>query len=68
MNKTPEQLMAEVGAPAPKGKRSVRLSKYGVQRAYIAGKFWRQIGDAELSPYHALTAEEVRAFLAGEID
>lgn len=46
----------------PKGKRTVRATRYGTTRGYIAGRYWLTIGDT----YAAGTAEAVAEFLAGE--
>lgn len=50
--------------PAPKGKRSIRETKWGNTNAHIAGRFWRTIGPT----YAAGVAEEAEQFLKGEID
>ena len=50
--------------PAPKGKRSIRETKWGNTNAHISGRFWRTIGPT----YGVGVEEEAAAFLAGEID
>lgn len=53
-----------VGEKAPKGKRSIRETKWGNTNAHISGKFWRTIG----STYSVGVEEEAKRFLNGEID
>ena len=46
---------------APKGKRTIRETRWGNTQAYIGGRFWRTIGRT----YAVGTAEDADAFLAG---
>lgn len=47
--------------PTPKGKRSVRRSRYGNLNGYVAGRFWHTFGDA-FAPW---VQREADAWLAG---
>lgn len=45
MNKTPEQLAAEIGSKGPAGKRHVRRTKFGSVRGYVGNKFYDYLGE-----------------------
>jgi hypothetical protein len=47
---------------APKGKRSIRETRWGNTNAYIGGRFWKTIGPT----YAVGTEEAAQAFLNGE--
>lgn len=46
----------------PKGKRTIRETRWGNTNAYIGGRFWKTIGPT----YAVGTEETAEAFLKGE--
>lgn len=62
MNKTPDQLAAEIGSKGPAGKRHVRRTKFGSVRGYVGTKFYDCLGEG----YDCDTEANIKEFLENE--